>query len=111
VVDLRSGLVVPGAPGLCAVDGDDGSLIAGEDHAVAIFRVNPELVVVIATGRAFDGNPGLAGVEGHVGSCVDVIGAVGIGGVDADLAEVPAAPQRRCSLLTRCQLAPASSER
>jgi hypothetical protein len=90
VIDLRGGLVVPGAPGLCAVDGDDRALIAGEDHTVSIFGIDPELMIVITAGRALDGDPCLAGVEGHVGGCVDVVCAVGVRGVDGDLAEVPA---------------------
>jgi hypothetical protein len=51
-------------------------------------------VIVVAAGRTFDRNPGLAGVECHVGGCVNVVGAVGVRGIDGDLAEVPTvAPQ------------------
>ena len=94
MIDLRCGLVVPGAPGFCAVDGDDRTLIAGEDHTVAIFGIDPELMIVVTPGRPLHGDPCLAGVEGHVGGCIDVVGAVGVRGIDGDLAEVPAtAPQ------------------
>ncbi len=91
MINLRRGLVVPGAPGLRAVNRNDGALIAGEHHAISIFRIDPKLVIVVAARRAFYGNPCLARIERHVGRRVDVIRAIGIGWVDDDLAEVPAA--------------------
>ena len=105
VIDLRGGLVVPGAPGLRAIHGDHRALVAREHHAVAVFGIDPELVIVVAAGRALDGNPRLAGVERHVGRGVDVVGAVGVGGIDGDLAEVPAAapePLLAIDQLPRC---------
>ncbi len=65
-------------------------MIAGEHHAVAIFGVDPELVVIVAAGRAFDGSESLAAVGGHVSGGVDHISAVGVGRVDGDAAEIPA---------------------
>ena len=60
MVDLRGGLVVLGAPGLRAIDADHGPLVAREHHALRVSRVDPDLVIVIAAGSAFDGSPGLA---------------------------------------------------
>ena len=48
-------------------------------------------MIVVAAGRALHGHPRLAGIEGHVSCGVDVVGAVGVGGIDGHLAEVPAA--------------------
>src|SRR4029079_17322007 len=54
VVELPGGLVVPGAPRLAAVDGDDAPLIDPENAALGRLRVDPELMVVVAAGRALD---------------------------------------------------------
>ena len=57
----------------------------------AVLWIDPKLVIVVAAGRALDGHQGLAGIERHVGRGVDVVGAIGVGGVDRDGSEVPAA--------------------
>ena len=54
VIDLRGRLVVPRAPGRGAVHADDRALIAAENHPVRIVRIDPELVIIVAAGRAFD---------------------------------------------------------
>src|ERR1039458_8596117 len=46
VIDLGGGLVIPGAPTFGAIHADHGTLIAAEDHAVAVLGIDPELVVV-----------------------------------------------------------------
>ena len=54
VVELRRRLVVPRTPRLAAVDRDDGSLVGGDEDDVGIVRVDPEALIVVATGRAAD---------------------------------------------------------
>ncbi len=91
VVDLGRGLVVPGGPGRGFIDADYRALIGRQDHAVGVVGVDPDLVVVVAAGCAFDGDPGFAGVYGSVGCGVDDVGGVGVGGIGGDGFEVPAA--------------------
>src|SRR5581483_10495787 len=45
VIKLPRGLVVPRAPSLCIINGNDDALIAAENHAAAIGRIDPELMV------------------------------------------------------------------
>ena len=54
VIELPGRLVVPAAPGRAAIDGDDGALVGAGDHALRRFRVDPQVVVIVATGRALD---------------------------------------------------------
>ena len=54
VIKLRSGLVVPGTPGLAAVDAESSPLVAAEKNNVGVFRVNPNRVIVIAAGSALE---------------------------------------------------------
>ena len=70
VIELRGRLVVPGAPGFAAVDGDGRALIGGEDNDFGILGIDPDGVVVVAAGSAFDGGEGCAGVGGAVGGSV-----------------------------------------
>src|ERR1035438_4174689 len=91
VIDLGGGLVIPGAPTFGAIHADHGTLIAAEDHAVAVLGIDPELVVVVAAGRSFHRNKSLAGVGGHVSRGVYHVGAVGVGGIDGHGFEIPAA--------------------
>src|SRR5713101_6099480 len=87
VIELRGGLVVPGTPGLAAIHADGRALVHGDGDDVGIFGIDPDGVVVIAAGRAFDGGEILAGVIGAVDAatllCVNPgIHAVGITGGD-----------------------------
>src|SRR4029077_18528641 len=66
VVDLRNDLGVPEAPGAAFVEGDTGALVGADQHAVAVRGVNPELVVVLTTGRALEGLKGGAAIGGAV---------------------------------------------
>jgi len=45
VIDLRRRLIVPGAPRARAVDAYDDALIAGDDHAFACARIDPQHVM------------------------------------------------------------------
>ena len=62
VIELRRRLVVPGAPGLAAVHGDDRALVAHEQNNVRIAWVDPKILVIVAAGRASDAAPSLAAV-------------------------------------------------
>ena len=67
VIELGRRLVVPGTPGLAAVDGDDRALVAGEQDDVGIVGIDPDGVIVVAAGRAADAGERLAAV-GRSGS-------------------------------------------
>src|SRR2546423_8385358 len=55
VIELRSRLVIPGTPGLAAIHADAGALVATENHALRVRRINPKGVVIVAAGSALDG--------------------------------------------------------
>src|SRR5689334_17832587 len=52
VIKLRRGLIVPGAPTLPSIDRDDCTLITTEQNDVWIIGVNPNVLIIIATGCA-----------------------------------------------------------
>ena len=52
MIELCGWLVVPGAPGLAAVEADGSALIRSENHAVGILGIDPDLVVIVTAGRA-----------------------------------------------------------
>ncbi len=91
VVELRGRLVVPRTPRAASVERHDGALVGAEYHAVGARGVDPQLVVVVAAGRALDGFPRHSGVAGAIQ--VDVCGPheTGVERTDGDAAEVPAA--------------------
>src|SRR5205814_984353 len=47
VKHLRGRLVVPGAPRLAAVHGDDGSLVGADEDDLRVVRIDPDAVVVV----------------------------------------------------------------
>ena len=49
VVELRGRLVVPGTPGVPAIQRDERALVRAEDLALRVLRVDPQLVKVIAS--------------------------------------------------------------
>ena len=51
VIELGRGLVVPGAPGLAAVHGNDGALVGGDQRDVRVVGVDPDAVVVVTARR------------------------------------------------------------
>ena len=91
VVELRGRLVVPGAPGPASVHADHRALIAAQDHAPGIGRIDPELVIVVAAGRALERLEGSTRVGRLVQGRVARIDDVGVVGVDRHAGEVPAA--------------------
>src|SRR5208283_4657542 len=78
VIELRSRLVVPTAPSLPAVDADDRALIAGQRDGLGIPGIDPDALVVVAAGRAFEAHKGLPGVGGFPCGGVGDIDEVGI---------------------------------
>src|SRR5215471_8304808 len=63
VIELRGGLVVPGAPSLASIHAHAHALIAAKEQSLGIGRVDPESVIVIASGSALDGLKGLAAIR------------------------------------------------
>src|SRR3989442_168198 len=96
VIELRRGLVVPAAPRLAAVDGDDGALIAGDEDDARIAGIDPDAMVVVATGRPAEGGERLSAVAGLPRDDVGDVDDIRVAGIDLHLVEVAvAAPQPR----------------
>ena len=91
VIHLRGGLVVPGAPRLAAVDGDDGALIAGDEDGVGVVGIDPDVLVIVAAGGAAEAGPRLAGVGGFPGDGAGDVDDVGIFGIDGGDGKIAAA--------------------
>src|SRR5437870_1925197 len=91
VVELRSGLVEPAAPGPAAVERDHRALVAAHDHARRAPGIDPQLMVVVPTRLSLQHGERLASVrrleQRHVGYVHDV----GVLGIHGDAAEVPVA--------------------
>src|ERR1700722_432063 len=88
VIKLRGGLVVPGTPSGAGVDADGGALIAGQQNNLRIFGIEPDGMIVVTAGRAFDGGEVGAGVGGAIGGRVANIDDVLVVGSDADPGEI-----------------------
>ena len=95
VVHLRRRLVVPGAPGLAAVDRDDRALIARHRDDVRIVRVDPRALIVVAAGRAAQRDPVLAAVLRAIADGARDDHRVGILRVDRRHRQVTAADASR----------------
>src|ERR1700730_13262765 len=91
VIDLRGWLVVPGAPGRGSIHAYNSPLIAGDDHSLWIVGIDPELVIVVAAGRAFDRCPCLTGVRRSIDGRIHDVNGVLVFRIDGNLFEVPAA--------------------
>src|SRR5438067_5513432 len=91
VIKLAGGLVVPGTPRSAGVARDDCALIAAHDHALRLFRIDPQLVIVVAARRAFPGGERCSTVDGLVRGSIRNVNDVGIFWIDAEFAEIPAA--------------------
>src|SRR5260370_17582624 len=57
VINLRRWLVVPRTPGHSAVNGYDRALIARQNHSLGIAGIDPELMIIVATGSTLDRRP------------------------------------------------------
>src|SRR6185295_4354626 len=95
VVELPGRLVVPGAPGLAAVDGDDGALIGAGDHPLRVVRIDPQEVVVVAARRAAEEGEGLAAVGRAPQRLARHVDHIGILGIHLHHGEVRAGEARR----------------
>src|SRR5258708_12806315 len=91
MIELRGWLVVPGAPRLTAVARHNRALIAAENHPPRLVRINPEFVIVIASGRPFERGKRLPSVVRLVGCGVRDVHSVRVCGLHADFPEVPPA--------------------
>ena len=91
VIELCRGLVVPGTPSLAAIHADGRALIHSERDDVGVFGIDPDGMVVVASGSAFDGGEVLASVIRPVGRNVGHKDHVPISRIDAHASEVVAA--------------------
>src|ERR1051326_8302254 len=99
---LRTGDPVRKTKVRCAVDSYDRPLIAADNHSFRIVGINPELVIIVTAGRAFDGRPSLSAISRPIHRSIHHVNHVRIFRVGSDLLEIPAAiPQ---SLLARERL-------
>src|SRR2546423_872196 len=62
VIKLRRWLVVPTAPGLPTIDGDDCALIAAQQNDVRVVRIDPDVLIIVAARRAAQSRPSLAAI-------------------------------------------------
>src|SRR5579884_2258553 len=91
VIELPGGLVVPGAPGFAAVEGDGGALIGSEHHVQGIGGIDPDLVIIVAAGRAADDAEIPAAVAQFIKRHVRNVDDIGVVGIDSDAVEIPGA--------------------
>src|SRR5262249_38280625 len=62
MIQLRCRLVIPRAPALAAVHSDDRALIRAEQNDLRIVRIDPNILIIVATGRAAPTVPSSAAV-------------------------------------------------
>src|SRR5215831_3141943 len=91
VINLRSGLVVPGTPRHRGIDTNNRTLIAAEHHAVRIVRIDPELMKIVAGWVTFNRCPRLACITRTIDRGIHDIDQVRILWIGRNLFEVPAA--------------------
>ena len=93
VVELTGGLVVPGTPGFSGVDADERALVADQQNNVGEVRIDPQILIVVAAGRAAKAGPGFAAVRGahrHNGGAVNHVGILRIHARDGQIAATDA---------------------
>jgi len=105
VIELASGLVEPIAPGFAAVEADSGALIDAENHALRILRIDPENVIVIASGSAFECREGFTAVERAIRGGLHRVDRVRIARIDVNAADVTVAGDA----CVGCDFAPSAS--
>ena len=91
VVELARRLVVPRAPRLPTIDGDDDALVASENHAVVVDRIDPQRVEIVTGRIALDRGEGLAAVGRAIRRRIHDVHDIGILRIGGDAAEIPAA--------------------
>ena len=92
MVELRGRLVVPGTPGGPAIHRDGRALIAGQQDDFGMFGIDPDGVIIVAAGRAFDGRESLPCVRRAIRGSVRHVDDVFVLGIHAHAGEVGSAP-------------------
>ena len=88
-IELRSGLVEVGRPGVAAVEADLTTTVIGHNHTGGVFRRNPQ-VMVIAVGRlSWHSLEGCTAIAGGEEADVEHIDAVFILTIGIDTGVVP----------------------
>ena len=88
VVQLLGGLVEPRAPRAAAIERDDRTLVEPHEHALAVGRVDPQLLRIVAAGRALEAGERAPAVRGLVRRGGDRVHHVGVLRVDIHAAFV-----------------------
>src|ERR1019366_235406 len=92
VKELRGRLVVPRVPGLASIHADGGALVGRQQDDARVVGVDPNGVIVVAAGRAFDGRETRAAVYRPVSGSVGDVDHVLVFRIDAHAGEIGAAP-------------------
>ena len=91
VIELRGRLVVPRAPRLAAVHGDDRALVRRVQDDLGIVGVDPQAMVVVATGSATKGGEGLPAIGRFPRDDIGDVHDVRILWIDAHFGEIRSA--------------------
>ena len=104
VIHRRRGLRVPVAPRRTAIGRDDGALVGDDQDDVRVVRVDPDLLVVVAAGRAAHRRPVRAAVLGAPHDGRRRVDDVLVLRIDSDRRQVAAADARERTRidLARC---------
>src|ERR1044071_1599280 len=94
-VKLRGRLIEPTAPSCAAVNAYARALVTAKDHPLRIAWIDPECVIVVAAGCAFDSDKSFSCIGGAVNRDVGDIHGVRIFGIDVNFAEIPQASDAR----------------
>src|SRR5579864_2663224 len=89
VIELRRWLVIPTAPCLARVHAYTGALVTAKNHSLGIVRIDPESVIVVASGRTLDGDESFSRVGRAIDRNVWYINRVRIFGIDINFAKIP----------------------
>ncbi len=82
VIKLGGRLVIPRAPACAAVHGDDGALIARQENNLRVVRRDPDVLIIVASGRAAPAIPRLAAVGRFPANDTRSVNDVGIFRID-----------------------------
>ena len=103
VIKLRGRLVIPRAPARAAVHRDDRALVAPEQNDLRIVRIDPDVLIIVAAGRAAPAVPGLAAVGRFPADHARGINDVWILRIDPHHRQIAAADARARALVGRGQ--------